>query len=303
MRRTGAFQVVKARHLRFVTLNLWGENGPWESRLDLVSDTLAGVLPDVVALQEVREASGRIVNQAETLARRRGWNHVFAPSTAWGGGNEGLAILSRFPIGAHDFRPLPHSLENEGRIVLSARIDSDFGEVWAHTTHLAFREHEGRKREDQVLVVDEVVAAHKNDNPQVLMGDFNAVPHSDEIRWLSGLTTLSGRRVYYQDAWDMIHPNEAGYTWSRDNHYRERMHWLRADRRLDYVFVTPTRRDRRGTVHEARLIFETPMVMAGGERLFASDHFGVLAEVQFLAEDPDAATQSTYSPLPASSGS
>jgi endonuclease/exonuclease/phosphatase family metal-dependent hydrolase len=302
MRRTGAFQIVKPRHLRFVTLNLWGDNGPWESRLAVVADKLAGVLPDVVALQEVREVPGRIVNQAEMLARQQGWNHVFAPATAWGGGHEGLAILSRFPIGAHDFRPLPHSLENEGRIVLSARIDSDFGEVWTHTTHLSYRENEGRKREDQVLVVDEVVSAHQNDNPQVLMGDFNAVPHSDEIRWLSGLTTLSGRRVYYQDAWDMIHPGVAGYTWTRANHYRERMHWLRADRRLDYVFVTPARRDRRGTVHEARLIFDEPVVLGSGEHLYASDHSGVLVEVQFLAEVVEDAAASSASGASGASG-
>jgi endonuclease/exonuclease/phosphatase family metal-dependent hydrolase len=287
MRRTGAFQVVK-KHLRFLTLNLWGENGPWEARLDVVSDKLAGVLPDVVALQEVREVPGRIGNQAELLAKRQGWNHVYAPATEWGGGTEGLAIISRFPIGAHDFRALPHSLDTEGRIVLSARVDSEFGQIWVHTTHLSFREHEGRKREDQVLVVDEVVQAHKNDAPQVLMGDFNAVPHSDEIRWLSGLTTLAGRRVYYQDSWDLLHPHEPGYTWSKDNHYRERMHWLRADRRLDYIFVTAVRRDHRGTVHEARLIFDEPVVLGGGERLFASDHSGVLVEVQFLPEDEGA---------------
>jgi endonuclease/exonuclease/phosphatase family metal-dependent hydrolase len=267
---------------------LWGENGPWEERLGLVAERLRAVLPDVVALQEVRDVPGRIANQAELLARQRGWNHVFAPSTAWGGGHEGLAILSRFPIGAHEHRALPHSLENEGRIVLSARIDSEFGEVWVHTTHLSYRENEGRKREDQVLVVDEVVQAHKNDAPQVLMGDFNAVPHSDEIRWLSGLATLGGRRVHYQDCWDMIHPGQPGYTWARENHYRERMHWLRADRRLDYIFVTPARRDRRGTIHDARLLFNEPVVLASGERLWASDHYGVLAEVQFLAEDEGA---------------
>jgi endonuclease/exonuclease/phosphatase family metal-dependent hydrolase len=284
MRRTGAFQVVK-KHLRFLTLNLWGENGPWEARLDVVSDKLAGVLPDVVALQEVREVPGRIVNQAELLAKRQGWNHVYAPATEWGGGTEGLAIISRFPIGAHDFRALPHSLDTEGRIVLSARIDSDFGQIWTHTTHLSFREHEGRKREDQVLVVDEVVQAHKNDAPQVLMGDFNAVPHSDEIRWLSGLATLGGRRVYYQDCWDLIHPGEPGYTWARENHFRERMYWLRADRRLDYIFVTPTRRDHRATIHEARLMFDEPMVLGSGERLFGSDHYGVLAEVQVQPEE------------------
>jgi endonuclease/exonuclease/phosphatase family metal-dependent hydrolase len=63
------------------------------------------------------------------------------------------------------------------------------------------------------------------------------------------------------------------------------MYWLRADRRLDYIFVTPTRRDRRGTVHESRLVFEEPAVLGGGEHLFASDHYGVMAEIQFLAEE------------------
>ena len=214
------------------------------------------------------------------LARRVGFHHVFAPATAWGGGHEGLAIVSRFPIGAHDVRTLPHSLENEGRIVLSARIDGDFGQVWVHTTHLSYRENEGRKREDQVLVVDEVVQAHKNDAPQVVMGDFNAVPgqRRDPLA-RAGSRRWTGAASHYQDAWDVIHPGRPGYTWARENHFRERMYWLRADRRLDYIFVTPTRRDRRGTVHDARLVFDQPVEL-GGERVFASDHYGVLADVQ-----------------------
>ena len=36
--------------LRFVTLNLWGENGPWAERLALVSRELGNLRPDVVAL-------------------------------------------------------------------------------------------------------------------------------------------------------------------------------------------------------------------------------------------------------------
>ena len=278
---------MKPKYLRFMTLNLWGENGPWESRLALVGEKLTSLQPDVVALQEVREVPGRIVNQAETLAGRRGYHHVFAPSTEWGGGHEGLAILSRFPIGVHEVRALPHTAEKEGRIVLSARIDSDMGELWAHTTHLSYRENEGRQREDQVLAVDEATTgAHKNDNPQVLMGDFNAVPHSDEIRWLCGLCTLGGRRVYYQDSWDVMHAGAPGFTWSRANPYTARMAWLRGDRRLDYIFVTPARRDGRGTVHSSRLLLDEPHVMPDGERLFASDHFAVVAEIQMVANEP-----------------
>ncbi len=283
---------MKPKYLRFLTLNLWGENGPWESRLALVGEKLTSLQPDVVALQEVREAPGRIVNQAEQLGRRRAYHHVFAPSTDWGGGQEGLAILSRFPISAHEVRALPHTAEKEGRIVLSACIDSEFGAVWVHTTHLSYREHEGRQREDQVLAIDDAITAHKNDNPQILMGDFNAVPHSDEIRWMCGLTTVGGRRVYYQDSWDVMHAGAPGYTWSRSNTYTSRMSWLRGDRRLDYIFVTAPRRDGRGTVHSSRLLFDEPTVLPDGERLFASDHFAVVAEIQLAAND----TESTATP-------
>ena len=120
------------------------------------------------------------------------------------------------------------------------------------------------------------------------MGDFNAVPHSDEIRWLSGLTTLNGRRVYYQDAWDMIHPERARvHVGARQP--LPRPHVLAARRpppRLrvrDAHAARPPRHGARGAPH-----LRDALVMAGGERLFASDHYGVLAEVQFLAEDPDA---------------
>jgi endonuclease/exonuclease/phosphatase family metal-dependent hydrolase len=279
---------MRRTHLRFVTLNLWGENGPWEARLSQVGAELDRLAPDVVALQEVREAPGRVPNQAAALAGPRGWHQIFVPSTGWGGGHEGLALLSRFPIGEHDWRPLPHSTETEGRIVLSARIDTDLGQIWAHTTHLSYRENQGLEREEQVQVVDEVVAAHANDAPHVVMGDFNTVPESDEIRWLTGLCTLGGRRVNYQDAWAEANPGEPGYTWTHGNDYTERMHWLRRDRRLDYIFVTPVRRDRRGSILGAALAFVEPQTSPGGERLYASDHFGVVADVRLVPEPPGA---------------
>jgi endonuclease/exonuclease/phosphatase family metal-dependent hydrolase len=279
---------MKPKHLRFVTLNLWGENGSWEARLAQIGAKLDRLSPDVIALQEVREVPGRVPNQAAALAAPNGWHHVFAPSTAWGGGHEGLALVSRFPIGAHDFRRLPHSTETEGRIVLSARIDSGLGEIWAHTTHLSYRENEGLKREAQVQALDEVVTAYGGDNPQVILGDFNAVPESDEIRWLTGLCTLGGRRVAYQDAWAVAHPDRPGYTWTRENVHTERMFWLRRDRRLDYVFVTPVRRDRRGTIRAAEVTFDEPEILPSGERLYPSDHYGVMSDVQFLSEPPGA---------------
>ncbi len=268
--------------VRFVSLNLWGENGPWQERLALAGAGLDRLQPDVVALQEVRDVPGRVDNQAARLAEPRGWQHRFAATTAWGGGHEGLAVISRFPIGAHDFRSLPHSTETEGRGVLSVRLDGEAGGVWVHTAHLSYRLNEGVKREEQVQALDQVIAAHDDGQgtPQLLMGDFNAGPEHDEIRWLVGQHTLGGRRVAYQDAWAVAGDGGPGLTWARSNDYTAAMYWLRQDRRLDYVFVTPVRRDRRGTVHAAAVALHEPGRAASGDRLFASDHYAIVADVQ-----------------------
>ena len=196
---------------------------------------------------------GRVPNQAGEIARRHGWHHVFAPSTAWGGGHEGLAIVSRFPIGAHEAQPLPHST-GDGRADRPVGAHRRRrGRVLGPHDPPRFRETEGRKREDQVMFIDEVVAAHANDNVQIVMGDFNAVPDSDEIRWLTGMTTLGGRRVAYQDAWARANAVGSGGSDRPGSPGRARtrtsalMHWLRPDRRLDYIFTTQVRRDGRGT--------------------------------------------------------
>ena len=64
------------------------------------------------------------------------------------------------------------------------------------------------------------------------------------------------------------------------NPYTQALNFLQPNRRLDYIFVTPERRDGRGRILDCRMVFEKPT--AGG--VFASDHFGVLADVQIVAD-------------------
>ena len=271
--------------IRVATLNLWGENGPHARRLELVAEELATLGIDVLALQEVREVPGRLPNQAETLATRFGFHAAFSPSTPWGGGIEGLAFVSRFPIERMEAERLPHATEAEGRIVFSVRLGTPRGPLWAHTAHLSYRLHEGREREDQVMAIDARVTARadESDLPRLVMGDFNTISACDEIRWLRGATTLGGRRVYYQDAWAAVNGEEGGATWVRENPFRARMSWLPADRRIDYIFVSPARRDGRGTVLDARVCFDRPD--AAG--VFPSDHCGVVADIQLTPNAPE----------------
>ncbi len=265
--------------LRCLTLNLWGAEPPLNERMAVVAQGLHDLAPDVVALQEVREVPGQLPNQAETLARAAGFGHVFAPATPFGGGQEGLAILSRLPIAEHAALELPHAEPKERRILLSSRLHNGQGSVWVHTTHLNYRLTHGKQREDQVSAIADGVAGRTSDSPQILMGDFNARPEADEIRFLRGLVTLGGRRTYLQDAWERAHPGEPGWTWPRSNPYTAKLAFLEPDRRLDYIFVTPMRGDGRGIVHSCTLVFDRP----GVDSVYASDHFGLLAEIQVEA--------------------
>jgi endonuclease/exonuclease/phosphatase family metal-dependent hydrolase len=244
--------------------------------MELVAAALRELQPDVVALQEVREVPAQVANQAETLAAEVGFHCAFVPAMPFAGGSEGLAILSREPIFEHVGFGLPHAEPKERRILLSARVSFEGVSVWVHTTHLNYRLAHGQQREDQVQAIDSIVAARAGDQPSVLMGDFNARPESDEIRWLCGLCTLSGRRTHFQDAWDRLHPGERGWTWSSANPYTKPLAFLEPDRRIDYIFVTPMRRDGRATIRSCRIVLDQP----APDGAYASDHFGLLAEIQ-----------------------
>jgi endonuclease/exonuclease/phosphatase family metal-dependent hydrolase len=268
--------------IRIVTLNIWQEQGPWERRMELLYERLDALHPDVVCLQEVRQVPGRIPNQAETLARRLELHFTYETGQPWGGGDEGLAILSRSPIAERDVCVLPTTARESRRICLGAAVEAPEGRIWVFTTHLAFRLTDGVLREQQVVEVDRFVRDHHSGNTAALLtGDFNACPDSDEMRFMRGLTTLQGERTYYQDAFALCNPGIAGHTWCRENHYTLQLEWLEPDRRLDYVYVTPMTRRGAGRIHACRIVCTEP-----DERgVRCSDHYGVLAEIS-VAESP-----------------
>ncbi len=261
--------------IRVVTLNLWGEQGPLAARWPLVEAGLAALDADVVLLQEVRQLQGRLPNQAAALAQVLGMTHAFAPTVSWGGGEEGLAILSRLPLSEVHHVELPHATKDERRVVLGATVDSVDGPVGVFSTHLNYRMGDGQKREDQLVAAEEVVARHPG-RVKVLGGDFNCTSDSDELRWLRGLRSIEGRRVYYQDAYALAHPGEAGVTWSARNAHTAPLDWLEHERRIDFVFVSHRNRDGSGAVLSADVALDAP----DAHGTFASDHFAVRVDVQ-----------------------
>jgi len=122
------------------------------------------------------------------------------------------------------------------------------------------------------------------DAPNVLMGDFNAVPTAQEIRWLLAED--------YVDTWARMHGSEPGFTWDPNLNLNIQIHYhlpepdapvpwhtkLNAEneqirKRIDYIFVKNVPP---GYIQRSEIVFEQPV-----NGLHPSDHFGVLAVIRF----------------------
>jgi len=275
--------------VRVVTLNLWGLEPDLERRLALAERQLRVIEPDVVCLQEVRHLDGR---KGPTTAHRlaealRMPSVVYATASEWPAGHfaanepageDGLALIARHPLLEQRVRELPEPRTGERRVLLSGRFgvpSADQG-FWVHNTHLHWRLADGIARERQVVAIDDAVRDTESAAPQVICGDFNCEPDSDEIRFMTGKHTLAERRTHYQDAYAHVHPHEDGFTWCAKNAATRRKRSLDVDRRIDYVFVTTRQKDGRGTIRSCDVTLDQRDDMGD----CASDHYGVVAEIQ-----------------------
>jgi endonuclease/exonuclease/phosphatase family metal-dependent hydrolase len=239
--------------LRVATLNLWGRRGPWPDRLELVRAELRRLSPRLVGLQEVMRDP---TCQADEIAEDLGYDVVYAPATEFDEGTMGNALLSALPVLEHRVIPLPTEPGIETRALLYALVRApDGGELPVFVTHLDWQPDRGAARLAQVRFI-----AGRAAGPLVLMGDFNATPETEEIRYLR-------ESAGFADAWTHAGDGSAGETFSPVNAYARRAGV--SSRRIDYVFtgggVTPVR---------AELAFRTPRL-----DVWPSDHFGLVSDL------------------------
>jgi endonuclease/exonuclease/phosphatase family metal-dependent hydrolase len=262
---------------RVATLNIWNRFGPWDDRLRAIRAGLKALAPDLLGMQEVLRlppGEGDGLDQAAVLAADAGYHVAYgrAHDERW----YGNAALSRWPIVRSSVLELPRCGTEERRSLLFAEIDSPHGRIPFFVTHLNWKFDEGHVREAQVreIVLAIQGLATPDMFPAVLVGDFNAEPEADEIRYLHGLTSLGGtRRVYFQDAFALSGVGGTGFTYAKRNPFAAPLG--EPDRRIDYVFVRGRDERHRGDPQEARVCFD-----AAVEGTFPSDHFGVVATLR-----------------------
>ena len=260
------------RSFRAGTLNIWSRFGPWDERLVALRAGLREVDPDILGMQEVLNHDG--FDQAALVSEGRYY-------IAWGRSSEnhgfptGNAILSRWPITRTEVVELPNGGSDEHRSVVFAECDSPYGKLPVFCTHLNWKLHHGHIRVLQVKALVEAVdriAPVGSGFPAIVMGDFNAEPDADEIRYLRGPTALGGPCVYFCDAFGTAGDGTPGATFSKNNPFAEPIR--EPERRIDYVFVRGPDDSQRGEPRDARVCFDKAY-----EGTFPTDHFGVVTTI------------------------
>ncbi|MEM9074512.1 MAG: endonuclease/exonuclease/phosphatase family protein [Myxococcota bacterium] len=271
--------------MRVATLNIWNKSGPWQKRTALIRTQIEALNPDLLALQEVLELEGpkTTLNQADELRGElhRVYAGAYDLSTGWiGAGHQlhfGNALLSRWPVEIASVHELPGAdRSDQRRGVLHAVVQAPHGPIDVFVTHLNWKLDEGWIREEQVKFIAARVAEEAPDDgrfPPILLGDLNAEPQSDEIRYLLGFTRLGETKsVRFADAWH--YRQGPGFTFDASrNPYAAKVN--EPPRRIDYLLVRGPDAKGRGTPSNVKLCFHEPE-----DGVFPSDHFGVVADLQ-----------------------
>lgn len=167
--------------LRVMAYNIHHAQPMEEDYIDLngIAQVIRDADPDLVALQEVdadTERSGA-GNQAAMLAEKLGMYYFFAKTIDYGGGEYGLAVLSKYPILQEEVVILPHVTPgSEQRVLALITVRLPWGkELRFGSIHL---DHRGDPK-DRLSQLEQVIeSTSKDDLPVILAGDFNALQGS-----------------------------------------------------------------------------------------------------------------------------
>lgn len=270
--------------LRVVTWNILEADRDREERLSQVAAALEPKRPDVLCLQESWPGA------ASALASRLGMR-VAAAAFPDGSTHVQNAILTRHPA---DIEMPSESISLDGwddqnyrRGAVAARIVSPSGRSWRITTaHLAWGSKSEGTRLGQVRQLDELAEAVSGRHArmaQVLCGDFNTLPDSATLRYLTGLDPASdGSSTQWVDAWKVTRPDELGITSDPENPHAAAtaasvgiLDVARLPkRRIDFMLVRGYAYGRPGSP------LHTELVGTGADGAgVPSDHYGILADL------------------------
>jgi endonuclease/exonuclease/phosphatase family metal-dependent hydrolase len=276
--------------LRVATLNLLSpDHADWGRRRKVMRPGLRDLRPDVIALQETVWGNG--YDQAADLL---GDDYQVVRHSARSADGVGAVLGSRWPVRAvaeidlhvTERVDLPSPLPWAAAVVAEVDLPPPIGLTLFVHHKPTFQVGYARERELQAVAcarfVEDQIAGR--DLHVVLMGDFDDTPDSSSVRFWTGRQSLEGLSVGYRDAWEAVHPADLGHTFTPLNQLVPAGEMsLELGRRIDYVMVRCGVHGPTLDVLDCRRIFDQEV-----NSVWASDHFGVVADLAVPAHPPGA---------------
>jgi endonuclease/exonuclease/phosphatase family metal-dependent hydrolase len=279
-----AHEFTRSGDLRVATLNLWARFGDWPARRGLLQAGLRALAPDLVAFQEAVVSDG--YDQVNDLLGS-GWQVVY--SAAREGEGSATALASRWPLGAvHevDLNVTPRTADFPCT-TLVAEVDAPdpVGPLLFASNNPNYQLPFERERELQAVTTARFIErlVGERDLHVVLAGDFDAMPEQASVRFWCGRQSLESMSVCYRNAWEAVHPDEPGHTFTPHNPLVGSLRNqfvvdgevpVEPGRRIDHIMVRCGRHGPSLHIVGCARIFDEPV---GG--VWASDHFGVVADL------------------------
>ncbi len=265
---TGGSSAGDPNSLTLWTLNLLNPSNPLSSSADvnvrtqLVIDAINAEQPDLIAFQEV-VSSASVPNRAEFIANATGYEWAWQMEYSAVIYDEGIAVLSKWPIVDTASVELPHKdLVLVTRFALGARVTTPAGPVGFYSTHMTVGGSEEQSA-DQAAKAYEFITQRSGTTPAFFAGDLNAEPETPSMRFLRGETDHGGVTGNFVDLWLATNPDDVGYTIDAED----------PNKRIDYIYASGST-SAVVTPDQCHLIFDAPV-----SGVYASDHIGVSCTV------------------------
>lgn len=250
--------------MRLATYNIWNDERGGEARRGQIAEEIRATDADVIGLQEVHPA---------LFHDRLAGLYPHAAFRAYAG-EEGLAILSRYPI-----KDTVWLQEQESCAALNVLVEAEGRRMSVTNLHLPW--DSALEKERQTVTVDRFMHGQRADI-HVMLGDFNGSLNSSVHRYLLGEQSLLGceaRPYWYElsSTYAAVHGRpllptldfQTNPRWGGKNN-------TEIPCAADRIYVM--NHDAQDDLREVSL-FGTAVSPESGYA--ASDHYGVVAEICF----------------------
>jgi endonuclease/exonuclease/phosphatase family metal-dependent hydrolase len=261
--------------VRVLTHNILARQAGWEKRRPVLIDGLRALAPDLVAFQE-----SVIADDYDQVLDLLGPEFHVAHHATRDADGMGISIASRWPFDSVHQLDLGVTERSRGfpigTIAAEVLAPDPVGRLLFVNHFPSWQLTFEHERELQAVAaagfIDELLDSRRL--PVVLAGDMDADPRAASIRFWTGRQALGGTSVCYLDAWERLHGNEPGDTFTPRNPIVTEFVPDWPFRRIDYILLRCLIGSPRLAIDRCEIVFDEPV---GG--VWPSDHFGVMADL------------------------